>query len=82
MQLVPDWRNWWRWWSVRLVALGAILEVFADAIPSLIMALPIELRATLSPEHIQWAAYACIVAGIVARVIRQPRLDRAPDDAA
>lgn len=74
-QLVPDWRNWWRWWSIRLVALGVILEVFADAIPSALMAITPALAGHISPEHLQFLSYAALIAGIAARVIKQPALE-------
>ena len=74
-QLVPDWRNWWRWWSVRLVALGAVLEVFADAVPSALMAITPALSGHIDPEHVRILGYAALAAGIAARVIRQPKLD-------
>jgi hypothetical protein len=68
--LVEDWRNWKRWWSMRLIALAA----FLSAIPPAWQALPPEHVANL-PSWIPAAVSACafltnILTG-AARVIRQ-----------
>jgi hypothetical protein len=78
MQLVPNWRQWPHWWSVRLqlagTALLAAFEVFPDAIVSIWIALPSDVRAVVDPDFIRYVGYVVIVAGIIARVIKQPKL--------
>lgn len=79
MQLIKDWRLRWKFWSVRLQALGAALLTFSLAAPDYaiqaIAILPAELRAGIDPEHIQYLALASVIAGTAAQFIRQQKLD-------
>lgn len=78
MTLISNWRDCWRFWSVRLhlagVSLLGLLEAFPDAAVSTLAILPPDIRAQIDPEHIRYIGYAIIVAGIIARVIRQNKL--------
>lgn len=70
MELIPNSRDWWRLWSVRISAIGATAAAYWTAIPEaeqqkLLQALPV------SPSGLVLAAF---VANIAARVIRQPSL--------
>lgn len=78
IQLIRDWRLAWRFWSVRLQALGAALLAFSLAAPDYaiqaLAILPVDIRAGIAPELIQYVALASVVAGIIARYIKQQRL--------
>lgn len=71
LKLVEDWRNWWRWWSVRLAGLasGAIVWVTASPESSIavIMALPAPLRIA--------AGVGFGVLFLLSRVLKQEKLD-------
>lgn len=87
MQLIPEWRLGWRFWSVRLQALGAALLAFSLAAPDYaiqaLAILPLDIRAGIAPELIQYVALGSVVAGIIARYIKQRRLaEQQPDQAA
>ena len=86
MQLIPNWRDAWRMTSVNLPAIGlgilTILEAAPDAILSIWAVLPIEVRASIDPDHIRYAGYAVIAIGVASRIIRQPRLAQDKADAA
>lgn len=75
MRLLPDWRQAWRWWSVRVSALGALLAAIAllapDVVGAVWAALPPELLAKL-PRNVAMAVPLGLeLATIVARITRQ-----------
>lgn len=78
MTLISNWRDCWRFWSVRLQVAGVFLlgflEAFPDAAISIWAATPADIRSQIPADAIQWFGYAIIVAGIIARVIRQNSL--------
>src|SRR5690606_6626693 len=71
--LVPEWRLWWRLWSVRLPVLGGailtFIEAFPDAFVSFWLAAPPDIRAAIDPETIRWIGIGLVFAGAFARVI-------------
>jgi hypothetical protein len=77
----PDWRHAWRWWSVRVSALGSILMAAAIAAPDQLLLLwnmlPLELRARM-PEHVGLLiSLGLFLLVIVVRMVPQ----KAPDEA-
>src|SRR5690606_19647404 len=86
MQLIPQWRLWWRLWSVRLPLIGlAVLAFFLelpDVALSVWLALPADLKSYLPPDFGKYLGYAIILGTPIARVIRQRRLDAAARDQA
>ena len=75
MRLLPDWRQAWRWWSVRVSALGALLAAIAllapDVVGAVWAALPPELLAKL-PRNVAMAVPLGLeLATIIARITRQ-----------
>jgi hypothetical protein len=80
MKLIPDWRQAWRWWSVRVPALGALMCTIAiispDAASALWHALPADLIASL-PQPVQLLVPIAISAmTIVARLLDQRLIDQ------
>ncbi len=71
VQLVPDVKNWKRWWSMRLMILTAIFQTAAITYGSLPFAFtedfPEWLKAALG-----WGALVTAIGAGVARVIQQP----------
>lgn len=81
MKLIDDWRDAWRLWSVRLVAVGALLQALAMASPDTLLvawnALPSDLRIVLPEGAEGYISLGLYLAAIVARVLKQPtRPDR------
>ena len=76
--LVDDYKNWWRWWSVRLQLFGTtlltLLEAFPDAFVSIYATLPPDIAAAIPPGTLKYIGYATIAAGTIARVIKQSKL--------
>lgn len=62
MKLIPNWKQSWRLWSVRLAALLALLSALEPLLPELSQALP--------PR---WYAYLALAIAI-SRVVKQKDL--------
>lgn len=72
-KLVPEWRAWWKLWSMRLglIATAALTYLLAapDALQSALNALPPDIRATLPV----WVGPLCFGALFVARFWNQAK---------
>lgn len=64
IQLIPDWRQAWRWWSVRLGALAA-------ALPPLWSAIPEDIKSRLPGSTATIGASVIAIAIVIARVLPQ-----------
>ena len=70
--LVPDAKDWHRWWSVRTAVVGAALSVGSVVFPGLLGILsPVE-----HPYHYAGISIAFFLVTAVSRVIDQPSLDK------
>lgn len=69
MKLVNNWRRAWRWSSVRLSALGAVLMGAAEVAGSSWAALPPDVRDVI--PHAPTIALVLFVLMPVARIFRQ-----------
>jgi hypothetical protein len=78
MKLVDDARDWSKWWSVRLSILGGailtFLEVYPNAVGTIIQNLPSDIRSNIHEEIFQVIGIICVVASPIARVIKQNQL--------
>lgn len=78
MQLIPDWRNAWRFWSMQLGALGssliAVLVMVPDVAISAWLTFPDDLKSIMPPQYMPMFGVVLYVMGMVARVIRQKKL--------
>lgn len=74
-QLIEDWRSFWRFWSVRLGALGLSLQTIMLALPDAARetwnTLPADLKAVLPVHFVSWVSWGLIAAGLIARVVKQ-----------
>jgi hypothetical protein len=79
MKLVENAKDWTKWWSVRLSILGGailtFLELYPNAIGTVVQALPSEVRAGIDPEIFRVIGIVCVLASPIARVIKQSKLD-------
>lgn len=87
LELIPDWRKGWRFWSVQLQMAGAailaFLEVFPDVFLSLWLATPPDIRDAFDPETLRFVGIGFVLLGTVARFIKQRKLGEprhAPSD--
>ncbi len=83
MKLTPDWRQAWRWWSVRLSALGSLLCAIALASPDALFAawqaLPADVVALL-PERLATAVPMLLFMAIAAARVVQQQPNEVADD--
>jgi phage-related protein len=75
MIFVPDVKDWSKWWSIRLSIVGGslltFLELFPNAVATVIQTLPDSVTTQVGDEVLRIIAIICIVASPIARVIKQ-----------
>ena len=80
IELIEDWRNFWRFWSVRLGVIGsaitAVLIAFPDVALSAWAMLPADLKATIPEPYMPLIGVGIFVASLIARAIKQSKLER------
>ena len=80
MVLIDDWRQCWRFWSIRLGALGSALTGFFIAWPEAALhawaLLPEELRAAIPPHLMPLIGVGVFVLAMVARLLKQSKLQK------
>lgn len=80
MKLIPDIKNYWKFWSVRLAALGTFLLTFLELAPHWFAVvwgqLPDAVTQTIPESYVRIAAIALIVGSMIARGIKQEKLEK------
>lgn len=66
MRLIPNWKRAWRMFSVQAMTLAGSIQAAWALFPE-------DLKATLPTNLVHWASVALLVAGIVGRMVDQPR---------
>jgi len=83
--LVPDAKDWSKWWSIRLSIVGGslltFLELFPHHVAIVINSLPSVVTENVGSEVLKVIGIVCIVASPIARVIKQSKLDNANNKA-
>jgi len=83
--LVPDAKDWSKWWSIRLSIVGGslltFLELFPHHVAIVINSLPSVVTENVGSEVLKIIGIVCIVASPIARVIKQSKLDNANNKA-
>lgn len=78
MKLIPNWRDGWKFWSVRVQAIGILILLMLEQIPDVVYsaweALPTELQSLIPDSSLKIVAYAALIGGIVARLLYQESL--------
>ena len=79
LELIEDWRNFWRFWSVRLGVIGSALTGFLVAFPDQALQawalLPADLKAFLPEQYMPLVGVAIFVLSLIARAIKQTKLE-------
>ncbi|WQZ00332.1 holin [Escherichia phage Shy] len=77
VELIDDWRLFWRFWSVRLgiigTALTGVLVAFPDAALYAWNLLPSDLKAAIPEQYVPLIGVGVFVLSLVARLIKQQR---------
>ena len=80
--LVDDVRDWWRWWSVRLLALALALQTLQLASPDALVAfwhaVPPSLRGMLPTWLDDLITVVLMFGALIARHWKQPAPSRTP----
>ena len=81
MKLIDNAKQGWRFWSVRLAAIGSALQAlltwWPDAGLALWNSMPVEVKDLLPREAVMTLPLIFFLAAILARLVRQPKLDHA-----
>lgn len=79
LELIEDWRNFWRFWSVRLGVIGSALTGWLVAFPDQALQawalLPADLKAYLPERYMPLVGVAIFVLSLIARAIKQKKLE-------
>ena len=79
-RLVPEVREWWRFWSIRLNAAGIAILAWVQFDPVGVLyvfnLMPPALRRLLPPEALSTIGLMLFVLAMIARLVRQPRLEK------
>lgn len=74
-RLVDDWRNWHRWWSMRLNALGLAILTWVQFDPVGVLyvwsLMPDEVRFILPPRVLVFVGLGLFALSMIARVVKQ-----------
>ena len=74
-RLVSDWRNAWRWWSLRFNAAGLAILAWVSFDPVGVLAvwimMPIQVRQFLPPNFLTIAGLVLFALSMIARMVKQ-----------
>ena len=73
--MIENWRNAWKFWSLQLQAVGLVLITFPELILDAWVYLPVEVKSMLPTEYSSFVGLFLIIAGMVARLIKQRSLN-------
>lgn len=76
--LIPNWKDAWRMWSIRLSIMGTAVLIFFEGFPDVAIhiwtSIPDDLKSVLPVEFARYTGYGLIAASWLSRIIRQYRL--------
>ena len=79
LELIEDWRNFWRFWSVRLGIIGSaitgVLIAFPDVALSAWAMMPADLKSAIPEHYMPLIGVVIFVASLIARAIKQTKLE-------
>lgn len=80
--LIHNWRQFHKFWSVRLAALATMLQTiimaFPDAALQAWLMLPQDLKGFVPPNYLQVISVGLLVLSIFVRIVQQPKLNTVP----
>ena len=76
-ELIEDWRNFWRFWSVRLGIVGSaitgVLIAFPDVALSAWAMMPADLKSAIPERYMPIIGVVIFIASLIARAIKQTK---------
>ena len=80
LELIEDWRNFWRFWSVRLGIIGSaitgVLIAFPDVALSAWAMMPADLKSAIPERYMPLIGVIIFIASLIARAIKQSKLEQ------
>ena len=80
LELIEDWRKFWRFWSVRLGIIGSaitgVLIAFPDVALSAWAMMPADLKSAIPERYMPLIGVGIFVASLIARAIKQTKLEQ------
>ena len=80
LELIEDWRNFWRFWSVRLGIIGSVITGVLIAFPDVALSawamMPADLKSAIPERYMPFIGVVIFVASLVARAIKQTKLEQ------
>ena len=84
LSLIPNWKHFWRFWSLRLGALGTLLTSILIAFPDVALqawnVLPDDLKGFIPERFVPLIGVAVFVTSMLARVVKQEKLHRIEEE--
>lgn len=84
LEFIEDWRDFWRFWSVRLATVGTaitgLLIAFPDAALAAWAILPDELKSSIQPQYMPLIGVGVFALSIVARLVKQKNLRKGVEE--
>ena len=80
MKLIDNAKHWWKFWSIRLNALGALLMFYSLPIADWWHTNAAEYLPNANPHTVQYIGLGLLVVGQVARVIKQENINGKKDN--
>lgn len=78
LNLIPNWKHFWRFWSLRLGALGTVLTSLLIAFPDVALQawniLPDDLKGFIPERFAPMLGVVIFVLSMFARVVKQNKL--------
>lgn len=78
--LIPEWKQWPKLWSVRFPLIGAALVGFADELPGAFTyiwaLLPTDVTATIPEGWVRNIGIGLVVLGTILRAVKQSKLNK------
>jgi len=79
MKLIENWRIVYKFWSVRLTAVGTLMVGYIAAVPDILVSawnmLPADLRTIIPPNYLLYISVGIFIAGMFSRVVKQDKLN-------
>ncbi len=84
MRLIEGWQKAHKFWSVRLGVIGTALTALFLAAPEAALhawaLMPEDVKAMLPPEIIKFMGIFILGSSFVARIVKQPKLEKKEDE--
>jgi hypothetical protein len=84
MRLIEGWQKAHKFWSVRLGVIGTALTALFLAAPEAALhawaVMPEDVKSMLPPEVIKFMGIFILGSSFVARIVKQPKLEKKEDE--